>query len=86
MQLPGIWFSPQVLGLRHNLSCSVWQPSHLVRALLQRTFGELLPGVSTHLGKEVAMCPLGILPPWHQLVQEWASDISQDSQHPSLEY
>lgn len=31
------------------------------------------------------MCPLGILPPWPQLVQGWASDISQDNQQPSLE-
>lgn len=37
------------------------------------------------MGKVVGMCPLGILPPWPQLVQGWASDISQDNQQPSLE-
>ena len=31
------------------------------------------------------MCPLGIPPPWPQLAQGWASDISQDNQQPSLE-
>ena len=43
--------------------------------------------VFPHLwARSLGCVPLGILPPWPQLAQGWASDISQDNQQHSLEY